>query len=121
MTFIKQALIFVHRWLGVVLCLLFLLWFPSGFVMMYWDYPSVKLADRLAHASPLDPATNHFSPWPIRERLREARSWSELTKQLVCMSCQTFSQNIAICIPACKSAFTEILVTRSWRNWRTAP
>jgi len=53
----KQALIFVHRWLGVVLCLLFLLWFPSGFVMMYWDYPSIRPADRVAHLAPLDPAT----------------------------------------------------------------
>jgi hypothetical protein len=57
----KQALIFVHRWLGVVLCLLFLLWFPSGFVMMYWDYPSIKPADRLAHQSALDPATIRVS------------------------------------------------------------
>ena len=52
----KQTLIFVHRWLGVVLCLLFLLWFPSGFVMMYWDYPSVTAADRLEHLAPIDPA-----------------------------------------------------------------
>src|SRR5262245_58824628 len=58
----KQTLIFVHRWLGVVLCLLFLLWFPSGFVMMYWDYPSVKPEDRLAHLAALDPATIRFSP-----------------------------------------------------------
>jgi hypothetical protein len=58
----KQTLIFVHRWLGVVLCLLFLLWFPSGFVMMYWDYPSVKPADRLAHLAALDPATINFTP-----------------------------------------------------------
>jgi hypothetical protein len=58
----KRALIFVHRWLGVVLCLLFLLWFPSGFVMMYWDYPSVRPADRLAHQTALDPATIKFSP-----------------------------------------------------------
>jgi hypothetical protein len=58
----KQALIFVHRWLGVGLCLLFLLWFPSGFVMMYWDYPSVTPADRLAHTSALDPATINFTP-----------------------------------------------------------
>jgi len=58
----KQALIFVHRWLGVVLCLLFLLWFPSGFVMMYWDYPSIRPADRFAHLAPLDPATIKFSP-----------------------------------------------------------
>jgi hypothetical protein len=58
----KQALIFVHRWLGVVLCLLFLLWFPSGFVMMYWDYPSITPADRFAHLTPLDPAAIKFSP-----------------------------------------------------------
>lgn len=58
----KQTLIFVHRWLGVVLCLLFLLWFPSGFVMMYWDYPSVRPADRLAHLAPLDPAKIKFTP-----------------------------------------------------------
>jgi len=57
----KQTLIFVHRWLGVVMCLLFLLWFPSGFVMMYWDYPSVTPADRLAHLAPLDPATIKIS------------------------------------------------------------
>ena len=61
MTILKQALIFVHRWLGVVLCLLFLLWFPSGFVMMYWDYPSIKPADRLAHLAPLDPSTIKIS------------------------------------------------------------
>jgi len=53
----KRALIFIHRWLGVLLCLFFLLWFPSGFVMMYWDYPSIKPADRLAHLSPIDPAS----------------------------------------------------------------
>ena len=53
----KRTLIFIHRWLGVVLCLFFLLWFPSGFVMMYWDYPSVTPADRLAHLAPIDPAS----------------------------------------------------------------
>jgi hypothetical protein len=58
----KQALVFVHRWLGVTLCLLFLLWFPSGFVMMYWDYPTVGPADRLAHVTALDPATIRVSP-----------------------------------------------------------
>jgi hypothetical protein len=26
----KKTLIFVHRWMGVALCLLFLLWFTSG-------------------------------------------------------------------------------------------
>jgi hypothetical protein len=62
MRLIRQTLIFVHRWLGVALCLLFLLWFPSGFVMMYWDYPSITPADRLAHLTALDPETIRVSP-----------------------------------------------------------
>ena len=52
-----RLLLFVHRWLGVALCLLFLLWFPSGIVMMYWDYPSVTPADRIEHAAPLRAAS----------------------------------------------------------------
>ncbi len=62
MNALKQALIFVHRWLGVALCLLFVLWFPSGFVMMYWDYPAITPALRLAHTAPLDPSTIRLSP-----------------------------------------------------------
>jgi hypothetical protein len=48
-----RVLIFVHRWLGVALCVLFLLWFPSGIVMMYWEYPSVTPGDRIERAAPL--------------------------------------------------------------------
>ena len=48
-----RVLVFVHRWLGVALCVLFLLWFPSGIVMMYWEYPSVTPADRIERAAPL--------------------------------------------------------------------
>src|SRR3954464_13635381 len=59
---LKRTAIFVHRWLGVVLCLFFLLWFPSGFVMMYWDYPSIRPADRLAHLAPIDPGTIRLPP-----------------------------------------------------------
>jgi hypothetical protein len=50
---LKRALIFVHRWLGVGLCSIFLLWFPSGIAMMYWDYPTVGPADRLERSSSL--------------------------------------------------------------------
>jgi hypothetical protein len=58
----KRSLIFVHRWLGVALCLFFLLWFPSGIGMMYWDFPSVTAADRLDRAAALDPSTIRLSP-----------------------------------------------------------
>src|SRR6266478_4905208 len=59
---IKRFAIAVHRWLGVTLCLLFLLWFPSGIGMMYWDFPSVTASDRLDRSPALDPATIRVSP-----------------------------------------------------------
>jgi hypothetical protein len=54
---VLRALIFLHRWLGVTLCVLFLLWFPSGIGMMYWTYPTVTAADRLERSSALDPTS----------------------------------------------------------------
>jgi hypothetical protein len=51
---LKRSLVFAHRWLGVLACLLFLTWFLSGIGMMYWDYPAVTPADRLAHSPALD-------------------------------------------------------------------
>ena len=59
---LKRALIFAHRWLGVALCVVFLLWFPSGIGMMYWDYPGVSDGDRLEHSPTLEAAQIHFSP-----------------------------------------------------------
>jgi hypothetical protein len=59
---IKRLAIVVHRWLGVALCLLFLLWFPSGIGMMYWDFPSVTAADRLDRSPALDASTIRVSP-----------------------------------------------------------
>jgi hypothetical protein len=59
---LKRAAIFVHRWLGVAVCLFFLLWFPSGIGMMYWDFPSVTAADRLDRSAALDPSTIRLSP-----------------------------------------------------------
>ena len=51
---LKRSLIFVHRWLGVALSVIFLLWFASGIVMMYWTFPDVTAADRLERAPVLD-------------------------------------------------------------------
>ena len=55
----KRALIFVHRWMGVLFCLLFLTWFASGIVMMYWQYPEVTPDDRLSRAPALDASRIH--------------------------------------------------------------
>jgi hypothetical protein len=59
---LKRVAIFVHRWLGVALCVVFLIWFPSGIGMMYWDYPGVSSGDRLERSPALDPATVRLAP-----------------------------------------------------------
>src|ERR1700728_2356430 len=51
--YLRKFAIFVHRWLGLAFCLLFALWFVSGIVMMYSDYPSVGSKERLSKAAPL--------------------------------------------------------------------
>src|SRR5688500_17334819 len=58
----KRALIFIHRWLGVALCLIFLLWFPSAIGIMYWDFPDVRPADRIARAAAIDGSKIRLSP-----------------------------------------------------------
>ena len=58
----KRSLIFIHRWLGVALCILFLLWFPSGIGMMYFPMPSVTPAQRLERLPVLEPSMVTVSP-----------------------------------------------------------
>jgi uncharacterized membrane protein len=67
---LKRALIFVHRWMGVLFCLLFLTWFASGIVMMYWQYPQVSAADRLRRAPALDASRIHVLPQQAYARLK---------------------------------------------------
>jgi hypothetical protein len=59
---LRKSAIFLHRWLGVFLCLPFAMWFFSGIVMMYWGYPEVDAADRLARAALLDALRIRVSP-----------------------------------------------------------
>jgi len=59
---IKKGLIFLHRWMGVALSPLFLLWFVSGIVMMYFDFPSVRGEDRLERAAALDASRIRLTP-----------------------------------------------------------
>lgn len=60
--FVKRWLIFVHRWLGVALSIIFLMWFVSGIVMMYWSFPSIDASDRLQRAPALDAKRITVSP-----------------------------------------------------------
>jgi uncharacterized iron-regulated membrane protein len=44
----------VHRWVAIVTCLLFAIWFVSGLVMVYVPFPSLSRAERLAGLEPID-------------------------------------------------------------------
>ncbi len=66
---VKRALIFVHRWLGIGLCLLFLLWFPSGIGMMYFPMPSVTPASRFERLPMLQASRVMVSPGEAAETL----------------------------------------------------
>src|ERR1700752_802109 len=66
---ILKSLIFLHRWVGIVLCLVFLLWFPSGIGMMYWGFPEVSAGDRLDRSPRLDPAKIMLSPTEAAEKI----------------------------------------------------
>lgn len=59
---LKRSLIFIHRWVGVALSLIFLLWFASGIVMMYWSFPEVSARDRRERAPVLNPSQIKLSP-----------------------------------------------------------
>lgn len=50
---IKRYLYLVHRWSGIILSVLFGLWYFSGFVMMYMGYPELTQEERLAWMPPL--------------------------------------------------------------------
>lgn len=57
-----RALILLHRWLGLVFCLFFAMWFASGIVMHFVPFPTLTEAERFAGLAPIDFA--RFTPDP---------------------------------------------------------
>lgn len=51
---VKRWLYIVHRWIGIVTCLFFAMWFISGVVMVYVPYPSLDTGQRIAGLRPID-------------------------------------------------------------------
>lgn len=58
----KRLLFLLHRWLGVVLCAFFAMWFISGVIMMYVGYPKLTDAERLQHLPALAADAPLLSP-----------------------------------------------------------
>jgi hypothetical protein len=65
-----QLAVFCHRWLGLALCLLFVLWFASGIVLMYWGFPEVTSGRRFEQAEALPPPAVRISPEVAYRRLQ---------------------------------------------------
>ncbi|OBV38701.1 PepSY-associated TM helix domain-containing protein [Janthinobacterium psychrotolerans] len=53
MSTLKRLLYQLHRWTGVAACVLMLLWFISGMVMLFVGYPKLTPWERLAALPPL--------------------------------------------------------------------
>ena len=50
----RRWLYLIHRWIGIVTCLLLAMWFLSGIVMIYVPFPSLTQQERLVGLAPID-------------------------------------------------------------------
>ena len=57
-----RALVLLHRWLGVVFCLFFAMWFASGIVMHFVPFPALTEAERFAGMARVDLASVKHGP-----------------------------------------------------------
>ncbi len=57
-----RALILLHRWLGVVFCLLFAMWFATGIVMHFVPFPVLTETERFAGLAAFDLARVQHGP-----------------------------------------------------------
>ena len=70
---LKKYLIYTHRYLGSVFCVMFALWFVSGVVMMYRRMPRLPTEERLARLPSLDFSHATLTP----DRAYQRIGWSE--------------------------------------------
>ena len=106
MVVLKRALIFLHRWMGVALSILFTLWFCSGIVMMYWDFPGVSQRDRLERAPTLNSAQIKLTP---------EQAWAALGRDGAPGSATLASFDRSPRLPIRRRSWGP---SRRWRAWR---
>lgn len=58
----RRWLFLIHRWIGIGACLLFLIWFLSGLVMVYVPFPALTLKERLAGLPAIDWSVVRVAP-----------------------------------------------------------
>jgi len=73
-TKLRRWAILWHRWMGVALCILFAMWFVSGIVMMYADYPRVDRQRLLETAQAVPVESVRVQPVSLAASFPEAQS-----------------------------------------------
>jgi len=58
----RKLLIYSHRWLGIILGLVFVSWFVSGILFVYWGEPHLTAQERLARMQPLNLSSVRVTP-----------------------------------------------------------
>lgn len=71
----KRILFLTHRWIGIGMCLLFALWFASGIVMMYVDYPELTYAESVAAHPGLQRNRVALTPFEAARQAGEITDW----------------------------------------------
>jgi hypothetical protein len=71
---VRRVVVYTHRWLGIILGLLFITWFVSGVVLMYAGMPRLSHSERLAQRPPLSFATATLAPAEALARVGRVHS-----------------------------------------------
>jgi PepSY-associated transmembrane protein len=80
MPLFRKSVILAHRYLGIALSLLFVVWFASGITMMYaGGMPRLTPDDRLEHLPPVDVAAIRLTPAEAAEKAGTEGAASLLT------------------------------------------
>ena len=68
----NRWLTWFHRWAGVLLCLLFAMWFASGAVLHFVPFPSLSLGEQHANSEPIDVSRVTITPAEALGRVASA-------------------------------------------------
>jgi uncharacterized iron-regulated membrane protein len=58
----QRAIIAIHRWIGIAVCLMVMIWFISGLVLAYVPFPKMSAEEKLAYLQPLNWSQIRVSP-----------------------------------------------------------
>jgi hypothetical protein len=79
----RSVLFWIHRWLGIGMCLIFALWFASGIVMMYVEYPELTEQERLTALPPLNTSQVQLTPIEAASSIISERSFLSVNLLMV--------------------------------------